>query len=150
MHPYTPYLLSDIKAACRREKILNEYESLEEQTLEEHFEEIERWVSGELPEHAFGYFCGLKSSDFPPTKQLSLRDMKLICKAFEKLLYSWNSGIDLPEKLPWPLRYKFMVDTLNQGITIVNSGFMTFGYCSGDAPNCIFKEYCSCLQYWDD
>lgn len=42
-----------------------------------------------------------------------------------------------------------LVKTLDEKTAIVNSGFMNIDYCSGYAPNCIFKEFCSCLEYWN-
>lgn len=148
MHPYIPYLLADIKAAERPDGSVEEISS---QTFEEEMEEIERWVAGENePEHTFGYYCGLESVNFPPPEQLTEKEIKLICKAFKHLLFTWNSGINLPKDLPISLRYKFMINTLDEGFTLVNSGCMSFDYCSGYAPDCIFKEYCSCLKTWSE
>ncbi len=33
---------------------------------------------------------------------------------------------------------------------IVNSGSMSFDFCSGYAPDCEFKEYCPCLEIWNE
>jgi hypothetical protein len=33
--------------------------------------------------------------------------------------------------------------------TIVNSGQMSFDFCSGYAPDCVFKEYCLCWEIWN-
>mgnify|MGYP003434066639 FL=1 len=146
MHPYIPHLLADIAAACRED--IPEEET--EQTLEEHFEAIERWVSGEEVEHTFGYYCGLDAEIFPPADQLSDKEMKTIIKAFEKMMYTWNHGIDLPKSLPAAFAYKMTVDSLNMKTSIVNSGSMSFDFCSGNAPDCIFKEYCPCLKIWNE
>jgi len=32
---------------------------------------------------------------------------------------------------------------------IANSGMMSFDFCSGYAPDCIFKEYCPCQEFWN-
>ena len=87
--------------------------------------------------------------NFPPAEQLADEEMTLIRKAFEKMMFTWNQGIALPEKLPAALAYKMTVDTLNMKTTIVNSGQMSFDFCTGYAPDCIFKEYCPCLELWD-
>jgi hypothetical protein len=146
MHPYIPHLLADIAAAhCTEipeEKI--------PQTIEEHFQEIDKWVSGEDPDHTFGYYCGLDSENFPPAEQLTDEEMLLIRKEFEKMMYTWNHGIDLPEKLPVAFAYKMTIDSLDVKTNIVNSGQMSFDFCSGYAPDCVFKEYCPCLEYWDN
>ena len=146
MYPYLPYLLSDI-AAAHRADIPKEKPH---QTLEEHFEEIDRWISGEEPEYTFGYYCGLSSGNFPPAKQLTDEEMILIHKALEKMMFTWNMGISLPEKLPVAFAYTRIVDSLNIKTDIVNSGQMHFDFCTGYAPDCVFKEYCPCLEFWND
>ncbi len=111
---------------------------------------MEQWLAGEEPPHTFGYYCGLDAVNFPPPEQLSLKDMKKVCKAFRKMMFSWNLDIDLPEKLPLPIAYKMMIDTLNTKTTIVNCGTIGFNFCTGYAPDCIFKEYCPCLEIWNE
>lgn len=147
MHLYLPHLLSDIAKAHRKDIPL---EKEFPQNFEEHIEEVERFIAGEEPKHTFGYYCGLEAIDFPPSDQFTCNEIKQVYQAFEKLLYSWNASIDLPEKLPLPLRYEFMVNTLAEGFTVINNGIMHFDYCNGYAPDCVFKEYCSCLEFWDD
>jgi hypothetical protein len=148
MHPYVPHLLDDIRAAHRVEDPSDQYN--EPQTLEEELKEMERWVAGEFdnPPHTFSYYCGLKPEDFPPPEQLNDRDIKMICDAFKKLLFSWKASIDLPEAMPDRIKYTFMVNCLNEGFTPVNSGFIGFDYCTGYAPDCPFGEYCPCLEVW--
>jgi hypothetical protein len=147
MHPYLPHLLADITAATRPD-IPWEFE--ETTSFEEEMEDIENWVAGTLPSHTFSYWCGLKAEEFPPAEQLTDEDMRMVCKAFRHLLFSWNLGIELPENLPPATRYAFMVNTLNEETAIPKSGFMDFDYCSGNAPDCVFKEYCPCLKYWNE
>ncbi len=148
MHPYIPFLLDDIAAAQRQE--IPEYEE-PEQDMEDYFEEIERWFEGEEEhKHTFGYYCGLNSENFPPPEQLTDEEMVLVRKAFEKMMYTWNQGVDFPENLPPAFAYKLTVDMLNEKTNIPNSGFMTFDFCSGYAPDCIFKEYCPCLEIWNE
>jgi hypothetical protein len=124
MHPYILHLLADIAAAHRTEIPEEEFS----QTMEEHFEEIDKWVSGEEPEHTFGYYCGLDSENFTPAEQLTDEEMILIRKAFEEMMFTWNQGIDLPEKLPAAFAYKMIVDSLNMKTTILNSDQMSFDF----------------------
>jgi hypothetical protein len=92
----------------------------------------------------------LNLESFPPAKQLTDDEMIIILKAFEKMMYTWNQGIDLPEKLPVAFAYKMIEDSLNTKTTIVNSGQMSFDFCSGYAPDCVFKEYCPCWEIWNE
>lgn len=105
-------------------------------------EEIEKRVSGEEAEHTFGYYCGLESKNFPPPEQLTDDEMKIIRKAFEQMMFTWNHGISLSDKLTVAFAYKMIVDSLDMKTAIVNCGLMSFYFCSGYAPECIFKEYC--------
>ncbi len=146
MHPYVPFLIEDIQAAERPEGPMEEFVS---QSFEEEMEAIERWVCGEdEPHQSFGAYCGLSPEDFPPAEQLSDRDISLVCNAFEHLLFTWNADIDLPDNLPPHTRYKLTVNTLTEGFVPVNSGIMTFDFCSGYAPDCALGKYCRCLDYW--
>lgn len=147
MHPYLFHLLADITAAHRRETpIVQELPD----SFEEEMEEIERWVEREEPAHTFGYYCGLETISFPPEEQLTDKEMKQVITAFGQMMFSWNLGIDLPKLLPLHIAYKMTVDTLDRKTEIVNSGMMTFDFCTGYAPDCIFKEYCPCLEYWNN
>jgi hypothetical protein len=146
MHPYLPYLLTDIAAAHRIEIPVEQKATL---SFEEEMEEIEKWVEGEEPAHTFGYYCGLEAINFPPPEQLTRGEMKKIIKAFNQMMFSWNLDISLPEKLPVQIAYTMTIDTLNSKTAIVNSGFMGFDFCTGYAPDCIFKEYCPCLKIWN-
>ena len=119
------------------------------ENMEDYFKEIDKWVNSELPEQAFGYYCGLHSENFPPAEQLTDEEMILIRKAFEEMMYTWNQGIDFPGKLPVAFAYKIMVDSRNEKTTIMNSGQMNFDICSGYAPDCVFKESCPCLEFWN-
>ena len=147
MHPYLPHILSDIADAHRtifplvKEQLRN---------FEEEMEVIERWVEGEEPAHTFGYYCNLETINFPPAEQLTAKEMKEIITTFGQMMFSWNLGIDLPKSLPVPITYKMTVDTLDMKTEIVNSGMMSFDFCTGYAPDCVFKEHCPCLEFWND
>ncbi len=146
MHPYLPHLLNDITSAHRQEIPA---EQKQPKTFEEEMEEIEKWVEGEEPAHTFGYYCGLDAINFPPPKQLTDAEMKLVITAFGQMMFSWNLDIDLPESLPLAIVYTMTIDTLNTKTEIANSGMMSFDFCTGYAPGCVFKEYCPCLEIWN-
>lgn len=145
-HPYIPHLLNDIAAAHRNTE---EARQCEPKTLEEELEEAERYVLEE-PAHTLGHYCGLKKEDFPPSNQLSDKDMKIVCKSMNAMLYTWNITIDLPKNLPPSFAYTLMVDCLNKKIFIPDSGFCGFDFCTGYAPDCELKEFCPCLKIWNE
>lgn len=148
MHPYIPYLLEDIKEAER--ELVEAPEIPEPETIEEELQQIENWARGDLPERPFGEFCGLKKEEFPPAEQLSEEDIIVVFRAFSHLLFTWNADIDLPEELPWKLKYKFMVQILEKDFSLMESGFIVFDFCTGYAPDCIFGKYCSCKKFWEE
>jgi hypothetical protein len=146
MHAYISYLLEDIANAVRKE--IPPVEPAK--SFEEEMEELERWCEGSNePEHTFGYYCGLQPENFPPASQLSTEEIIVVTKAFRKMMFTWNIGIDLPKTMPPSVQYAFVVDSLNEKITIVNSGFITIDFCTGYAPDCKLKEYCNCLEIWN-
>lgn len=147
MHPYLPHLLGDIATAHRTEIPLEEKPPL---SFEEEMEEMENWFERNEPAHSFGYYCGLEAANFPPPEQFNNDEITMVLDALKQLMFTWNLGISLPESLPLPVAYTLMVDTLNTKTDIVNSGMMTFDFCSGYAPDCILKEYCPCLEFWDE
>ncbi len=146
MHPYLPHLLSDIKAAHRSEV---PKERTRKMSFEEQMEEIEKYTEADPP-HTFGYYCGLESVNFPPQEQLTGKDMKQVCSAFEQMTLTWNFCIDLPKNLPTALRYSLLVEIIDEKTAIVNHGTIHLDFCTGYAPGCLLKEYCSCLKYWNN
>lgn len=147
MHPYIPHLLADIAAAHRTE--IPEEENIA-QTIDEEIKEVEEWAENVKPDYTFGYYCGLKSENFPPAEQLTNDEMILIRGAYEKMMFTWNHGIELPDNLPVTFAYKMIVDTLDMATTIVDTGFMNFHFCKSHPPDCVFKEYCPCLKTWSE
>src|SRR5258705_1324019 len=127
MHPYLPHLLSDIADAHRSESAM---EPENPKTFAEEMEEIERWVEGEEPAHDFGYYCGLQTEQFPPAEQFTIEEIDLVCKAFQKMMFTWNVDADLPETLPANRYYELLISTLNFKTDIENGGFITFEFCS--------------------
>ncbi len=146
MHPYLPHLLSDITAAHFSEQSI----PATAKTFEEEMEEIEQWVAGKTAPYTFGYWCGLSAENFPPAAQLTDADLLLVCEAMSKMMNSYNIAIDLPGELPTPLKYDFTLSVLTEKIAIPISGIMHYDFCTGNAPDCAFKEYCPCLKYWNE
>jgi len=158
MQSYINHLLADITEACREQQpetysgIAGENDL---EAIERYFEEVERWLENE-PEHDFSYYCGLLIEQFPPAEQLTDEQMEAVSLAFEKLLFTWNIGVEMPEKLPVSRKYSLLVSILEKKVAIVENGFETIEFCSYDPPSCPFDEWCTCKelglkdQYDDD
>lgn len=146
MNPYLPHLLADVKAAHNDDL---EEPKEESQSLEEHFAEIDRFVSGDA-ERTLGYFCGLKSADFPPPEQFNEKEINKVCSAFKSMLGTWGVDINLPDNLPFNMRYELMVALINRGFTPLKFRFFVFDFCTGYAPDCELGSYCPCLEVWND
>ncbi|MEO6720816.1 MAG: hypothetical protein ABIN67_10625, partial [Ferruginibacter sp.] len=144
---YLAHLLADIIAAHRTEIPLEDERA---PSFEEHITEVENWLEGKEPVHSFGYYCGLDAINFPPPEQLNDDEIKEVLKAFTQMMFTWNLDIHLPEELPLAIAYTMTVDTLNSKTDVVNSGTMGFDFCTGYAPDCVFKEYCPCLKIWNE
>ena len=158
MQSYINHLLADITEACREQQPEAYSAATGENDLdaiERYFEEVERWLENE-PEHDFSYYSGLQIEQFPPAEQLTNEQMEAVSLAFEKLLFTWNIGVEMPEKLPVSRKYALLVSVLEKKVAIVENGFETIEFCSYDPPSCPFDEWCTCKelglkdQYDDD
>ena len=158
MQSYINHLLADITEACREQQPETYSAAAGEndlEAIERYFEEVERWLENE-PEHDFSYYCGLQTEQFPPPEKLTSEQMETVSLAFEKLLFTWNIGVEMPEKLPVYRKYTLLVSILEKKVAIVENGFETIEFCSYDPPSCPFDEWCTCKelglkdQYDDD
>ena len=146
MKSYLSHLISDVRAACRAE---SKKDKSGQESLEDHFKDIDHWVSGNA-EQTLGYFTGLEKDAFPPYNQLSDDEVKKVCDAFTAMLNSWNVGLDIPDDLPLDRQYELMVGLLDHEFTPFHSGMFIFDFCTGYAPGCELKEYCPCLEIWEE
>jgi hypothetical protein len=148
MQSYINHLLSDITEACReeqRETFSSASGENDVEAIERYFEEVERWLEQE-PEHDFSYYCGLQKEQFPPAEQLTNEQLEAVSLAFEKLLFTWNIGVEMPDKLPAAQKYNLLISVLERKVAIVESGFETIEFCSYDPPSCPFNEWCTCKE----
>ena len=144
MQSYINYLLEDICKACRPQESVSPTATT--QTFEEHIAEVEAWLENK-PEKTFGSYCGLDRTQFPPAEQLTSPQMESVCKAFKDLLFSWNLGADIPEKVPLAKTYSLLIGILDKEILIVTSGFYYFDFCTGNDEGCELGEYCPCKTF---
>ncbi len=56
-------LIEDIRAAHRTFVPKGDYSDREE-SIEKHFEEIEKWLAGNEPDYTLGFWCGLEKEFF--------------------------------------------------------------------------------------
>ena len=119
-------------------------------SFEEEMEAVEKWVSGDDSPPSLGYKCGLTPEQFPPPEKLTTQQMKKIIEAFQKMLTTWNLKVDFPSKLPISRAYPLMITVLEKEAWYLPGGTLVFDFCTGYAPECVMKEYCPCLKYWND
>lgn len=146
MRELTSYLIADILKACNVTELADEET---EQTMEQHFKNVENFLSLGFSMQTFSEYCGLESKYFPPAEYFSEEEQQVICYEFEKMMLTWNLAIDNPEKLPLSILYNTLIGILDTKTAIVRHGTIHFDFCSGFAPDCIWKEYCTCLEIWN-
>ena len=148
MQSYINHLLSDITEACREEQP-ETYSSAsgenDVEAIERYFEEVERYLEND-PEHDFSYYCGLQKEQFPPAEKLTNEQLEAVSIGFEKLLFTWNIGVEMPDKLPASQKYNLLISVLERKVAIVENGFETIEFCSYDPPSCPFNEWCTCKE----
>ena len=144
MQQYVEQLLEDLKNAERAEQPLAIEE--EDENLERHFAEVERWLEGGEPEHTFSYHCGLKTEIFPPAGRLSQQQMLALIEGLGHLFFSWNITVEIPEELGVEKTYGLMVSVMDREVEVVTSGFIGIEFCTYDIPSCPFGEHCMCKK----
>jgi hypothetical protein len=142
MQSYLSHLLGDIADACRQEQPPPSSSA----SMEEYLDEAERWLESD-PQFTFAYYCGLTKEQFPPARLLSEIQMEEICTAFNKLLFTWNIGVDIPDHLPVSKRYTLLVTVLDEKVDIQDAGFIDIEFCNDDPPTCPLNEYCTCKEF---
>lgn len=143
MDRWITLLVEDMKNAHRISAIGDEEVIKESQSIEEHFEEIERWLESE-PQFTFSQICGIHPEQFPPQNMLTNEQLDLLYKSFELLLFSWNICVDIPESFPKREAYPLLITTLNRKVDITDDGFTTIEFCLYNISECLFKEHCTC------
>lgn len=141
MQTYINQLLEDIAKAHRSEQ--EEPQKYKPQSVEEHFEEIERWLESD-PEHTFSYYCGLEPEQFPPAERLTDEQLDAVYRAYGQLLFSWNLGADILDAVPLRKAYPLLISTLKKKVEIMEEGQITIEFCTCDPPSCPFEEHCTC------
>ena len=144
MQKYIDQLLEDISGAC---KPVNEIQSHDNSSLQEHFKEIEELVNAGVPEHDFSYYCGLREQQFPAPELLTKSQIRSIFKAFSKLVLSYNISVLIPRTVPLPEAYSFLISILSKKIFIVEFGNVVIEFCTDDPGACPFKEHCLCKKH---
>lgn len=142
MQRYLRQLLEDIAAARRQDIPPPPPASL--------FADAERYLREE-PGPALGQYCGLKSEGFPPAERLAEAQQQAVVEALKETYASYAVDLDLPEKLPPALQYRFYVKALDEPCFIGDGGFATIHFCEGEPEACPFGwQYCTCLGKWLD
>lgn len=145
MQAYLSHLLTDIAEACREQQPLPASPA---DTMEEHFEEVEKWLENN-PQHSFSYYCGLTKEQFPPPGLLTEAQLEELCKALEHLLFTWNLGAEIYSFIPVAKKYSLLVSVLDEKVEIPDYGLLTIEFCTSDPPSCPLNEYCSCREMWE-
>lgn len=147
MHPYTHYLLEDIlNAYIPKDYFQKKKKVLPKPDIEKTLEEVDKYLNyRESP--AFGSYCGLSFTDFPPGEKLEEEDLRSLTEALVKMFESWNILVHLPDNLPAEMGYSLTLGLLQRPMPIFQRGFFGMDFCTGNPDGCQFKEYCPCLKH---
>ncbi|MBK9982460.1 MAG: hypothetical protein IPP15_08550 [Saprospiraceae bacterium] len=148
MNPYIPHLLVDIKNAHRPDRPDDFFE--EPKSFEEEMEIVDNYTSGTNIPPSLSHQCGLTEDQFPPENMLTEREMQIIIDAFQDMLSTRHIAADFPSGLPASRAYPLLVGLLKEEAWFFPGGMLHFDFCTGYAPDCELKEYCPCLQYWNE
>ena len=149
MKKYIEQLLEDLQGA-HHAVVPVEAVEFNEETFEAEMEEIERWVSRELPSSSFLSHCNIEKDRFPDPEQLTEAEMEAVVAGIETLFGTWNHCIDFPRGIPTPFRYKLAVSMMAEDAYYLASGMIHHDFCTGYAPDCELGEYCPCKKIWEE
>lgn len=144
MQLYISQLLEDLKATHKVEESSEKVEFLDEnESIEAHFAEIERYLSGEYNQR-ISDVLGLFAEQFPPIERLTEVQMEEVVKEMKALLLSWRISTDLPENLPVAKAYELLVGALDEEVCLVGGGSSFVEFCSYNPLDCPLGEGCDC------
>lgn len=143
MDQYLQQLLEDLRAAHKPETEFMPPALTEDEGIEAHFAEVERYLSGEYDQR-IGDVLGLIPEQFPPAERLTPEQMKSVAEAFMALLFSWNITTDLPDELPIEAAYPLLVTALDKKVYLADGGMVTIEFCPYAPWDCLFGELCKC------
>lgn len=144
MELYVTQLIEDLEAAKQPDM---PYVPDGEESIEDHFEEVDQYISGE--KHIkICELIGFLPEQFPPSNRLNANQLKRIFFALDQLLDSYNIDTNLPNKLPSKLKYELVTKDLTEEVFASKHGFTTLEYCNNDVETCPFgKKYCNCKDF---
>jgi hypothetical protein len=153
MKKYLTQLLADLHTAHRPKQNWDE-DPEERQTIEKHFEEVEEFLNWDEENPVgptFSEACGIDKEAFPPVTKLQPKQIKTLSKAINKLLWTWNISVDLPDSLPLEQAYFFQTEVFDMQVMIVDFGMVGLSFCEDDFNLCTFGEvYCDCKKRWEE
>lgn len=147
MELYVTQLIEDLEAAIQPDE---PYVPGEEQSMDDLFDEVDEYVSGE--KHVkICELIGFLPEQFPPSNRLNTNQLRRIFFALDQLLDSYNIDTNLPNKLPIKRKYELVTNELTEEIFASKQGFTTLKYCNYDVETCPFgKKYCDCKAFMFD
>jgi hypothetical protein len=152
MNRYIEQLIEDFrKAAISAPHLSDCNEDIpEDEALENHFDEVERYVQGGHDE-PLSSILGIPSGILPKPEKLNPALLKKLLNEMIALLNSWNFYPDFPEKLPDKMKYRALLDIWDDEQTYMRSGQMHIEFCDYNPDNCPFPGYCDfCDGYGTD
>jgi hypothetical protein len=147
MELYVTQLIEDLEAAKQPEE---PYVPGEEQEIEDLFEEVDQYVSGEKHTKICD-LIGFMPEQFPPSNMLNNSQMNRVFYALDQLLDTYNIDTNLPNKLPIKLKYDLVRNELTEEVFASKFGFIHLEYCDYNEETCPFgKKYCDCKNFMQD
>ena len=155
MDTYLDQLIADLAAeATARRRVLNggapQTPEAEDQELEQHFAEVERFVNSAPETHLLAR-AGLRLEQFPPAEKLSEAQAARLVEALVDLWHAYCCDIHLPEAMPARRQYTLTVKySAEPMFFFAGGGTFHMDFCTGEPVGCELEEYCPCLQYRDE
>jgi hypothetical protein len=149
MQTYLQQLLQDIAAAAIHPDELP-CDGPEPGTFEAHIFEVERYLH-DAPDTTLSQYTGLEKVQFPDEAQLSEEQCAAITKALKDTYFSYGVTLEIPDGIPVRVRYRTVVNALDEAVFVSRHGFYGIEYCHYDFDGyCPFGvERCPCYVKWE-
>ena len=143
---YVEQLLKDIRDAKKNvpEEPVQSYSD----DLEDHFEEIERYVNPQPgDQRTIAEWTGLDPASFPPVDKLTTEEQAAINNELVLTFRAFNWAFEVPDEAPEDFCYELLIKELAHEIMMTHYGHVTIDYCTGSPEDCELKQYCPCLKF---
>lgn len=147
MNRYIEQLIEDIRKAAELapEPDYTATDPDEDEALEQHFADVERYISGET-DGTLATITGIVTEILPQPEKLTPAQLNRLVNELVTMLNKWNYYPEFPDNLPDDLKYLALLGIWDEEHPYTESGMIHLDFCNYDPENCPFTGYCTVCE----